>query len=75
MGMIDQSNFWIFLLIMVWVLPWKGYALWTASKLNHKVWFIVLLIINTLALLDIFYIFFIAKKKPKDPINDLKEHL
>jgi len=54
---------WLLLVAMVWVLPWKGYALWTASRNSHKKWFIVLLVVNTLAILDIIYIFFISKKK------------
>jgi hypothetical protein len=39
---------------------------WTAVKKNHKGWFVVLLIFNTLGILDIIYIFFIAKKKWSD---------
>ncbi len=54
---------WLLLVAMVWVLPWKGYALWTASRNSHKKWFIVLLVVNTLAILDIIYIFFISKRK------------
>ncbi|MEA2112957.1 MAG: DUF5652 family protein [Patescibacteria group bacterium] len=54
---------WVLLLIMLWVLPWKGYSLWLASRNSHKKWFIVLLVINTLAILDIIYIFFISKRK------------
>lgn len=50
------------LIIMLWVLPWKGYALWNAARLSHKWWFIVLLVINTLAILDIIYIFAVARK-------------
>lgn len=57
---------------MFWVLPWKGYALWTASKRNNNLWFIALLILNTFAILEIFYIFYIAKKNPKDLINSIK---
>ncbi len=56
---------WILLLVMLWVLPWKGYSLWLASRNSHKKWFIALLVINTLAILDIIYIFFINKKKKK----------
>ena len=51
------------IILLVWVLPWKGYALWTAAKRGEKWWFVALLLINTLAILDIFYIFVIAKKK------------
>ncbi len=54
---------WVLVVIMLWVLPWKGYAMWLAVKNNHRNWFIVLLVINTLAILDIIYIFFINKRK------------
>ena len=52
-------------LIAAWVLPWKGVALWKAARLYHKWWFIALLVLNTLALLEIIYIFFIAPKHEK----------
>jgi len=61
-----QDNIWLFIISVLWVLPWKGYALWTASKNHNKRWFIALLILNTFAILDIFYIFYIAKKTPQD---------
>jgi len=52
----------ILLLILAWVLPWKGVALWKAAKNGHKWWFIALLVVNTLAILEIIYIFYFAKK-------------
>ena len=61
-----QNNLGFIILSLIWVLPWKGYALWTASRSGHKRWFIALLILNTFAILDIFYLFYIAKKNPKD---------
>ncbi|MBI2048210.1 MAG: hypothetical protein HYT27_03650 [Parcubacteria group bacterium] len=57
-----EQNVWVLVLAMLWVLPWKGYALWNAAQLRHKWWFIILLVVNTLAILDIIYIFAIAKK-------------
>jgi len=53
----------VLLLILAWTLPWKGIALWKAAKNSHKVWFIALLVVNTLAILEIIYIFYFAKKK------------
>ena len=50
-------------LIAVWVMPWKGVALWKAAKNNHSKWFIALFLINTLAILEIVYIFYFDKKK------------
>lgn len=72
MNTLLQDNFGIVIIIMLWVLPWKAYALWIASKLNHKRWFLVLIIINTFAILDIIYIFYIAKKTPQDFLKALK---
>jgi hypothetical protein len=41
---------------------WKGIALWKAAELRQKSWFIVMLLVQTLGLLEIIYIFFIAKR-------------
>jgi len=46
-----------------WVLPWKGVALWKAAKNSHKKWFISILLLNTLSILEILYIFVFAKRK------------
>jgi len=57
---------WIAVLIpilIVWTLPWKGIALWRSARNRHLVWFIVLLLVNTLAILEIIYIFAFSKKK------------
>lgn len=48
-------------LLSLWTLPWKGVALWKAAKKNDLVWFIVLLIINTVGILEILYIFIFSK--------------
>jgi len=59
------ENPWIIWVTFVWIIPWKGIALWRAAKLSHKWWFIALLIINTLAILEILYIFVFSKIKRK----------
>jgi hypothetical protein len=48
------------LIILVWTLPWKGVALWKAAKNSHKGWFIAILVINTLAIFEIIYIFYFS---------------
>ena len=53
---------WI-LLAVLWTLPWKGVALWRAAELRDKWWFVALLVINTLAILEIAYIFGFSKRK------------
>lgn len=52
---------WLIVAVLVWTLPWKGVALWKAAQLSHKKWFIALLIINIFAILDIIYIYFVAR--------------
>jgi hypothetical protein len=62
------ANNWIVLgivLIAVWSLIWKGLALWKAARLNDKAWFIAIMILNTVGLLEIFYIFVFSKRTPK----------
>lgn len=56
------SNSWVLVPVLIWTLFWKGCALWIASKNNKKLWFWVLLVLNTLGILEIIYIFAIAKK-------------
>jgi len=60
-----EGSVWFLIIIMIWVLPWKGVALWKAAKLGHKWWFIAILILNTLALLEIAYILFVARPAEK----------
>ncbi len=57
---LDQNPV-IVLLAVLWVLYWKGLALWKSSRLSQKKWFIVLLITNTLGILDIIYLYFVAQ--------------
>jgi len=57
------TNPWLFYPIIIWSLVWKGIALWKAARNEHKWWFIALLIVNTVGLLEIIYIFLFSKKK------------
>ncbi len=57
---------WVILLIAAWVLPWKGVALWKASRKAQKIWFVAILILNTFALLEIIYIFFFSKSREEE---------
>jgi len=59
------QNVWILVPAVIWSLIWKGIALWKAARREDKVWFVVLLILNTLGLLEIIYIFLVAKDEKK----------
>lgn len=57
-------------LVALWTIFWKGMALWKSARLGHKYWFVALLVINTLGVLEILYIYFWSKKaKPANKEN------
>lgn len=70
----DVSGFpwWVIFIITLWTLPWKGIALWKSARNGQKKWFVVLLVVNTLAILEILYLKFWQKKidEKKLPANN-----
>jgi len=54
---------WWFVVMLVWVVFWKGLALWKSSRLGQKWWFLVLLVLNTFGILEIFYVYVFSKKR------------
>jgi hypothetical protein len=54
------------LLAVVWSLLWKGLALWRAAKRGEKIWFTVFLLVNTLGILEIIYLFAVTGAKLSD---------
>jgi len=58
----SNQGLWLTLAVL-WSLPWKGVALWKAAHREEKWWFVALLIVNTLGLLEIAYIFLIARDR------------
>jgi hypothetical protein len=57
----------LLILLVVWSAAWKAIALWHAGRRADLVWFIVLCVLNTVGILDIVYIFAIARRKPPAP--------
>jgi methionyl-tRNA synthetase len=62
MTAINGFPLWLIILITLWSIPWKGVALWKAAQRSDKRWFVLLLLVNTLGILDIVYIRFVSKK-------------
>lgn len=48
--------------MIIWDLVWKAVGLWKSSRNNQIVWFIFILIVNSLGILPIIYIAFFQKK-------------
>jgi len=60
--MYDQWMY-LFVILLIWETVWKGIALWKAAKETQKYWFIAILILNTVGILPILYIFVFKKGK------------
>lgn len=58
-----DSQLW-YIALFVWVLVWKGMALWKAARREDKWWFIALLVVNTVGILEILYIYVFSRGLP-----------
>lgn len=61
LGFINDNPL-LFIALLIWSLAWKGVALWKSARLSHKWWFIIILLANTVGILEIIYIYFVARK-------------
>ena len=59
----DPRNQVILGFLIIWSLIFKGIALWRAARNHQRNWFIAFLVVNTLGILEIIYIFYFSKKK------------
>lgn len=48
---------------IIWTLVWKGLSLWRAARRGDRNWFVALLVLNTMGILDILYIYVFSKKE------------
>lgn len=62
------------LVVMFWALVWKGLALWHAARRGQYWWFMILMVVHTLGILEIIYLFFVAKIKFKDLFSTRSGH-
>ncbi|MGE5416284.1 MAG: DUF5652 family protein [Acidobacteriota bacterium] len=53
---------WIIVPLLFWSLAWKGTALWNAAVNRQLGWFIALLVINTVGLLEMVYLAFFRRE-------------
>jgi len=67
---------WVIIVLALWSIVWKGLALWKAARRGEKYWFVALLVINLVGLLEMLYIFVITpwidsrkgKKAEQNPV-------
>jgi methionyl-tRNA synthetase len=70
LGNLNQLPIWVFFILYIWSILWKGLTLWRSANLKQRNWFVAILILNTVGILEIVYLFFFAKKKLK--LTELK---
>lgn len=56
----------LLVVLLLWSGVWKAFALYRAGKVRQPVWFVFLLVLNTLGILEILYLFVFSKKANKE---------
>jgi hypothetical protein len=64
-ALITDMSIYTLLAVVLWTLPWKMWALWLSARRGDVWWFLPMTFLNTLAILEIIYIFLIAKQSDK----------
>ena len=59
----------ILAIVSIWSLIWKGLALWKSARRRQIVWFIIFLLVNTVGILEILYIYVFSelRKSKQEP--------
>ena len=56
------ETMWIWLIpLVIWTIIWKGIGRWRAGRNDHKIWFVIMFIINSVGIIPIIYLIFIDK--------------
>jgi hypothetical protein len=49
--------------LILWEGFWKGLALWHSGRRGQSIWFVVLIVVNSVGILPIIYLFAVARLK------------
>ena len=65
LGVSADALAWFLTFALIWSIVLKGFALWFSARGGQRWWFIALLVVNTLGVLEIIYLlFFRARARP-----------
>lgn len=53
------------LVLLIWSVYWKYRAIWAAARAGHRNWYTLMIFINTLGILEIYYLKKIDPHKAK----------
>jgi len=57
----------LFFTLALWSLFWKGFALWVSARKGERFWFVLILTLNTVGILEIIYLLY--KKYVKNELT------
>jgi hypothetical protein len=57
--------------LIIWSIFWKAWALWISARRGEKVWFGVMLVVNTVGILEILYIYVFSKDKAPEAVKNI----
>jgi hypothetical protein len=64
----------LFILLLAWMFVWKGLALWHSARRGQYWWFLILLVVNTFGILELVYLFGVAKLKFNELFSPKEHH-
>ena len=64
----------ILIVVILWSLFWKGLALWHSAQRGDCWWFVIMLVVNTLGILEIIYLFGVAKLHVNQLFSSHRHH-
>jgi methionyl-tRNA synthetase len=56
----------LIVLMIIWSLIWKGFALWKSARNGQTAWFIIFMTINTIGLLEIGYLIMMKEARDRE---------
>jgi methionyl-tRNA synthetase len=62
----------LLIVVLIWSLIWKGMALWKSARHGQKVWYVILLIVNTIGILEILYLLLWQKNMERKVVKAKK---
>jgi len=57
----------LIIVVALWTIVLKGFALWFSARAGQRNWFIALLVLNTLGILELIYLILFRQKSASFP--------
>jgi hypothetical protein len=58
---LDPQLRFVFVILLVWSVTWKLISLWKSARHGQKIWFVALMLVNSVGILDMIYLGFFQK--------------